>query len=893
MPLSFKFDPNEEHQVSAIEAISGVFEGQMPYEGPPPFTLGLVNVVPNMLDIGDDTILGNVRRIQKSHGLKEDEALDQITETIDGADGPMEVSFQNFSVEMETGTGKTYVYLRTLHELRRRCGFLKFIIVVPSIAVKEGAIATVDALREHFSALYDNPPYEFMEYDSSKISIIRQFAASAELSILLMTVDSFNKAANIIRQRTDKLQGDVPLHLLQQCRPIIIMDEPQNMESDLSILSIASLNPLCTLRYSATHRNPYNLVYRLTPYEAYRLGLVKKVEVAGIEAEHGEQLPFIQVNDIKGNRRSVTAAVQINKANAHGAVDVVKVTLRQDDDLQNLSGLDIYEGYIVEEISANRKTVVFGNGKEVAIGEAFGSPTEPIMEAQIRYTIEEHFRKADRLKKKGIKILSLFFISAVADYTAEDGFVRKTFDRAFKEIAQRYPNWKDVRPEDTRAAYFATKRRKGVEIAEDTSGSTEQDRKAYNLIMKKKATLASLEEPVAFIFSHTALREGWDSPNVFQICTLNRTKSNMKKRQEVGRGVRLAVDSSGSRVRDEQVNVLTVVCNENYEKFVRDLQDETVKDFGLGNEGPRPENARKRRTAHLKKAALLTPEFLELWNRIRPKTRYTVEIDAGLLIQETCDAFKTTVLSTPAIKVNRFEIEVNKEDVYSGRMSVTNKKIGTFSGLERFPSVLDVMLDLLERTAPPIRVTRRTLYEIYKTSNRSAEAARNPQLFAEELVGVVRRKMIALIIDGIKYIPNGEYYDASQFEGEIQSWEGALVATNRSVYDNIVTGSEAERRFAAGLEANDQIKLFIKLPSWFKVGTPLGTYNPDWAVVKESRDEFGKPDGQILYLVRETKGNADEMSLRRAEYLKTLCGKAHFGDALKVDYAVVAAPDEV
>jgi type III restriction enzyme len=582
------------------------------------------------------------------------------------------------------------------------------------------------------------------------------------------------------------------------------------------------------------------------------------------------------------------------KANARGEVNESRVTLRQNDDLQALSGLEIYEGYIVEEISANRQSILFGNQHEVSLDEPFGSPTDSIIESQIRYTIEEHFRKARRLRERNIKILSLFFIPAVADYVADDGFVRTTFDRAFKEIADRYTEWKGIDPATVRAAYFATYRRRGKDVAEDTSGKTENDQRAYNLIMRNKATLASPDEPVAFIFSHTALREGWDSPNVFQICTLNRTRSNLKKRQEVGRGVRLAVDASGDRVHDERVNVLTVVCNDNYERFVKGLQDETIAEFGPGSEGPKPGNARLRGTSRLHKGILMNPDFLELWNRIQPKTRYNVKIDSQKLVSDTVKIFKLKPIPQPRIKVDRAEIVVNeREDEYVGRATSLNKTLGTFAGALRIPNVIDLLLDLLERTTPPIRVTRKTLFQIYKESGRSSEASMNPQLFAEELVGVLRDKLVDQMIDGIKYVPNGDAYLATQFDQEIDSWESALVPVSHSIYDYVVTQSDPERDFALGLDARNDIRLFMKLPGWFSVDTPLGSYNPDWAIVKEPRDAFGNPEGDILYLVRETKGNADPLSLRKAEYLKTLCGKAHFTGALRVDYAVVSSPDEV
>ena len=588
--MEFKFESDQEFQIQAIESITQLFDGQHFVEAQFDFNERSFAFVPNSLEVDNDAILENLKQVQKDNALPLDETLECIEETVPLFDEETKVSFPNFSVEMETGTGKTYVYLRTIMELFRHYGLRKFIIVVPSVAVREGVIKTLEMTQSHLRQLYDNLPYLYYSYDSSKLSDVREFAFSDSVEVFVMTIDSFNKTSNRIYHPTDALQGEVPIHFVQATRPILILDEPQNMVSQLRVKALATLNPLFTLRYSATHRVSYNLVYRLTPIEAYQDGLVKKIEVAGIQQEDDVNQPFVRVNKIQRNKNIFSAQLSVHKLMKDGTVKEQRVTVKPGDDLTKKTNRPEYEGYIVDEINPFGGFLQFVNGVEIEEGGSRGEDKDAIFEAQIRDTIEEHFRKQERLKSSNIKVLSLFFIDKVDNYAQETGIIRQLFKKCFNELKQKYTSWKNIDADLVQASYFAHQRTNSGEIKrtetgeiiyqDSSTGTAEHDVSAYDLIMKEKERLLSFDEPRCFIFSHSALREGWDNPNVFQICTLNQTTSEIKKRQEIGRGVRLAVDQEGNRIYDETVNILTVIPNESYASYVDSLQMELQEEYG-------------------------------------------------------------------------------------------------------------------------------------------------------------------------------------------------------------------------------------------------------------------------------------------------------------------------
>ena len=892
--MEFKFEANQEYQVNAVDAVVDLFEGQPHGKVELTFSLGSgFAASPNRLDLEETALLQNLQTTQEANGLTADAALQCIESEAETAEGKTAVRFPNFSVEMETGTGKTYVYIRTALELFRRYGWRKFIIVVPSVAVREGVMKTLQMTERHFREQFANTPYKFATYDSENLSQVRQFATSASAEFMVMTIDSFNKASNVIRQTTDRLQGETPIHLVQATRPILILDEPQNMESELRVKALAALNPLFALRYSATHKNPYNVVFKLTPYEAYRQGLVKRIEVAGITKENDANQVFMRLEGVSSEKSSFTARIAVHQLLKTGQVKEKVVTVKPGGSLEDKAGREEYAPFVVEEISIADNCVRFANGTEIKTGESRGADKEAIFREQIRYTIEEHFRKQERLKPFGIKVLSLFFIDRVDNYAKEDGIIRQYFREAFNELRQQRPGWETADADKVQAAYFASRRTKeGAVIYEDSkTGESEKDKEAYQLIMQKKEQLLSFEEPVAFIFSHSALREGWDSPNVFQICTLNQSVSEMRKRQEIGRGVRLAVNQKGDRVRDDAVNVLTVIANESYERYVERYQGELDDAYGLGSDKPPVANARKRAVAKLRKEFTLKPEFKQLWERIKHKTRYSVEIDSEALLAEVLPKLDAIKISPPKLRVSKGKLEAGEtDDRFSAiLMAERGRDLAGRSG--GVPNIVHLMGNLMEHTTPPVRLTRRTLLEVFKRTKIQQAALANPHEFATVSVRILKAVLADQLVQGIQYEKDGTWYDMELLEAEIPGWLDHMIACERSPYDHVVWQSQTEKAFAEAMETDERVKAFIKLPSWFTVRTPVGEYNPDWAIVMEQRDEHGeKREAPLLYLVRETKDiglPGSSGSMRDSERRKVKCGEKHFKDALKVDYKPV------
>lgn len=894
--MKFTFDANQEYQITAIEAVADLFTGQ------PRINLEEISsmedvlaAVSNRLDIHDDVILKNLQEVQTRYNISPDKELKFLSEEIETIAGRKAVSFPNFSVEMETGTGKTYVYIRTAMELFQRYGFRKYIVVVPSVAVREGVLKSLAITEQHLREIYHNLPYRYYSYDSANLSRIRQYSLSDSVEIMVMTIDSFNKESNVIRQSTDRLQGETPIHLVQATRPILILDEPQNMESELRIRALAGLNPLFALRYSATHRNPYNVVYRLTPFEAYRQSLVKRIEVASVIKEDDANQVFIRLEEMNSEKNTVTAKLAVHKLMKDGTVKEKTVKVKPGDSLEKKTGRPEYAGFDIDEINPGEGFLRFTNNIELDLGEERGADKEAIFAEQIHYTVEAHMRRQKRLKKDGIKVLSLFFIDRVDNYAQEDGIIRRLFYQAFDELKQNYPDWKNKNAEEVQAAYFSGSRKKDGSVDyRDTGGQSQADVDTYNLIMKDKERLLSFDEPVSFIFSHSALREGWDNPNVFQICTLNQTTSEIKKRQEVGRGIRLCVNQNGQRVHDNQTNILTVVANESYETYVENLQNEIVEDYGLEGAPPKPANARKRKTVKLRKEFTLKPEFKELWERIKHKTRYSVQIDTKQVVKDVSEHLKNVSIEPPRITITKAQVDIDEGDHLTARQMSSTKTAAKLPSKGQLPDILRVMDYLLQNTSPPVRLSRQTLFKIFDKYPRPKDALANPHEFAVQAINTIKDVLAEHLVSGIQYERLNEWYEMSLFEAELEEWEDYLVPAKNSIYDHIAYDSDIERDFVKDLEKRDDVKLFVKLPGWFVVQTPVGEYNPDWAIVMEDRDEHGEPTGKpMLYLVRETKGTTNLNELRPDERRKILCGKKHFKDALGVDYKVVKTVAEI
>ena len=879
--MKLTFESNLAYQQDAIKSITDLFEGQPLEDSVLEFnikeegTLNLINGISNNLILSEEQINENLINVQ----LRND-----ISPSFGGVG---EVGM-HFSIEMETGTGKTYVYLRTIYELNKLYGFKKFVIVVPSVAIREGVLKNLEITHEHFQTLYDNVPVNFQMYDSTKVSTLRGFATTNNIEVLVINIDSFAKDENIINKPNDKLNGQKPVEFIQATHPIVIVDEPQNMETEKRIAAIANLKALCTLRYSATHRNQYNLTYSLNPVKAYDLGLVKQIEVDSIIEENAFNDAFVSVESITATKTKITAKVSIN-SNEKGGVKKKTLTVKVGDDLYKLSNeREIYsDGYIIEEIDAVNQCISISNGNLLYKGDSQGGLTDEVMKFQIRKTIEEHLKKEKRLNKLGIKVLSLFFIDKVVNYRSYDsaGIAAKgKFANWFEEIYQEYiskPAFKELDKfsvEETHNGYFSQDNKGKLK---DTSGETKADDDTYSLIMKDKEKLLGLDNSLRFIFSHSALREGWDNPNVFQICTLNETKSDIKKRQEIGRGLRLAVDQTGKRTYDQNINRLTVIANEAYDDFAKALQKEIEDDCGVSFTG-RIKNKQTRTAIQYRKGFEADPKFLAIWEKLKKKTTYRVDYKTDELITLAAKAIKDLQeIKSPSIRSTKIGITMTGEGVGT---NYVGEKVESYGGYSwKIPDVLGYIQSKTE-------LTRSTIEEILSKSGRIEDIIINPQLFLDLATTAIKRTLYDLMIDGIKYqkIGGSEYemalFEAQELEVYLNDFSFKVSDPSKTIYEEFVLlDSGVESKFAQDCETSEQIKFYFKLPNWFKIPTPIGNYNPDWALVFE--------DDKKIYFVAETKDTGtpevDLSKLSGDEQMKIKCGKAHFGEFDDLEYKVV------
>lgn len=877
--MKLSFESNLDHQLKAIKSITDIFEGQPLEDSLVEFnlneegTLNLINGVRNNLVLSEEQLLANLKRVQMDNELPASKKLDGI----------------HFSIEMETGTGKTYVYLRTIYELNKLYGFKKFVIVVPSVPIREGVLKNLEITHEHLQTLYDNVPLNFQVYDSSKVSSLRGFATTNTIEVLVINIDSFSKDENIINKPNDKLNGQKPLEFIQSTNPVVIVDEPQNMETEKRIAAIENLKGLCTLRYSATHRNRYNLCYSLNPVKAYDLGLVKQIEVDSVMEENAFNDAFVSVESITASKTKVTAKVTIN-SNEKGGVKKKSFTVKVGDDLYELSNeREAYaDGYLIEEIDAVNNCITISNGNMLYKGDIQGGLTEEVMKFQIRKTVEEHLKKEKQLNKLGVKVLSLFFIDKVANYRQYDAVgnpVQGKFAQWFEEIYLEFmakPAFKELDKfpvKDVHNGYFSQDSKGRIK---DTSGETKADDDTYSLIMKDKEKLLGLSNSLRFIFSHSALREGWDNPNVFQICTLNETKSEIKKRQEIGRGLRLAVDQEGKRIYDRNINRLTVIANESYEDFAKSLQQEIEEDCGVSFEG-RVKNKQTRTAIKYRKGFEVDPAFLEIWEKLKKRTTYKVDYKTDDLIAKAVKGLKELPkIHAPSIRSTKVRITMGTTGVdteYAG------DKLESYGGYTwKIPDVLGYIQSKTE-------LTRSTIAQILVQSGRVEDILVNPQLFLDLAIQIIKRILNDLMIDGIKYQKiGGKEYEMSLFESQeleiyLNAFSYKVKDTSKTIYEEYIPlDSNVESQFAKDCESSEQVKFYFKLPNWFKIPTPIGNYNPDWAVVFENENK--------VYFVAETKDTGtpivDIHKLSPDEQMKIKCGKAHFEEFEDLEYRVVS-----
>ena len=965
--MKLHFEPNLDYQLQAVEAVCDLFRGQETCRTE--FTVTLDPADPQMrmafaesdLGIGnrlkllDDELLKNLGDIQLKNGLPPSGSLDS----------------GDFTVEMETGTGKTYVYLRTIFELNRRYGFTKFVIVVPSVAIKEGVYKSLQITEEHFKGLYAGAPFDYFLYDSSKLGQVRNFATSPQIQIMVVTVGAINKKdVNNLYKDSEKTGGEKPIDLIKSTRPIVIVDEPQSVDGGLSgagKTALDAMKPLCTLRYSATHVDKHHMVYRLDAVDAYERKLVKQIEVASATVEDAHNKPYVRLVKVESRRGTISARVELDIQSASG-VKRQEVTVQDGENLDQTSRRAIYADCRIGEIRVEKgnefvELRVPGGEQFLKLGQAWGDVDALAVQCEmIRRTIREHLDKEKRLRPQGIKVLSLFFIDAVdryRRYDADGNPVKGDYALIFEEEyrrAAKLPEYNTLFNEVdlTQAAaevhdgYFSIDKKGGwTDTEENNQGNRDNAERAYNLIMKEKERLLSFETPLKFIFSHSALREGWDNPNIFQICALREMGSERERRQTIGRGLRLCVNQEGQRLHGFEVNTLTVVATESYEQFAENLQKEIETETGirfgivephqfaaiavLGADGQSAplgvdrskalwehlkaaghidakgkvqdslkqvlkdgtltvpdafaaqldqitlvlkklagrlqiKNADERRQVRPRQAVLHGAEFKALWDRIKHKTTYRVQFDNEKLVESCIEAMR----KAPAIPKTR--LQWRKADIAIGKAGVaaTEREGAQTVVLDEGDIELpDLLTDLQDRT----QLTRRTIQRILTGSLRLDDFKRNPQQFIELAADAINRCKRLAVVDGIKYqrLGDGQYYAQELFEQEeLTGYLKNMLDAVKSVYEQVVYDAGTEAAFADDMEKNTAIKLYAKLPGWFTVPTPLGSYNPDWAILVE------KDGAERLYFVVETKSSLFPDDIRDKEGAKIECGKAHF-----------------
>lgn len=855
-----------DYQKQAIDSIVDLFQGEITHHQDD-FSLSdkdSMRVIANELSLSKDDIFNNLKNIQTQNQLSLSDKLDNLY----------------FSVEMETGTGKTFVYLNTIFELYQRYGWRKFIIVVPSVAIREGVLQTLNSTKTYFKDEFDSPIYHYGEYSSQKTNMLKHFATSTHIEILVMNIQSFEKESNIINQQRE---NGVLMELIQATNPIIIIDEPQNISSDKRKNAIDNLNPLFTVGYSATHKEIINKVYSLNPVQAFEQNLVKQIVVNSVISQDKNNA-FIELKEIT-NKSGLKAKILID-VNGEKQLKRKTITVKLGDDLYEKSKQNSnYQGFIITGIDLENQMIKFSNGIEIDAGVNMDCLRDEIMKQQIHYTIKEHLKREKELNKDGIKVLSLFFIDKVENYrTNAQGELGK-FYKWFEEL---YELETKQSASGVHNGYFSQDKKGN---AKNSNGTTKDDNDAYELIMKDKERLLSFDEPVRFIFSHSALKEGWDNPNIFQICTLNETASVIKKRQEIGRGLRLCVNQNGDRIYDEKVNILTVIPNESYEQFANSLQQEYIDDCGIKFEKSHLKNAKNERTVTYRFDAFTDPLFLQIWERIRHKTSYRVQFDSDELIDNASQKIHVMPkIDTPKIEIKKARL------VQSSETGIETQEI--FSQSEHIQTKF-VIPDILKVLQQKTGLTRNTLAQILQQSGRIDEVKSNPQRFIEIVTEIINDELYDLMKNGICYQKLDEVYEQSLFKTYqiyTNQYTFDVSKKDKTIYNGVLDlDSTTEHQFATDCENYDeQVAFYFKLPKKFKIPTPIGNYNPDWAVVINK-------NGEQVYFIAETKNTGDKSiqdgvvvdKLKWEERFKIACAKRFFEINDEVDYQVVQKINEL
>lgn len=935
-----------------------------------------------VLELSDRQILEQLNKVQRANQIRPSEKLE-------GRENGY-----NLTIEMETGVGKTYTYIKTMFELNKHYGWSKFIVVVPSVAIREGVYKSFEMTQEHFAEEYGKK-IRFFIYNSAQLTEIDRFASDNSINVMIINSQAFNakgKDARRIYMKLDEFRSRRPIDIIAKTNPILIIDEPQSVEGKQTKERLKEFRPLLTLRYSATHKSDsiYNMVFRLDAMEAYNRRLVKKIAVKGI-TESGTTATdsYVYLESINLSKSDPTATLQFEVKMASGAPKKKSRIVKIGDNLYDYSGgLEEYRnGFVVKQIDGRDDSVEFLNGIKIFAGDVIGAVDEDqLRRIQIRETILSHIQRESQLFYKGIKVLSLFFIDEVANYREYDaanqpvnGKYAAIFEEEYEDIVggmqlaigeDEYTRYlRAISAVKTHAGYFSVDGKgKMVNSKAGRKETTSDDVSAYELIMKNKEYLLDrdpVRSPVRFIFSHSALREGWDNPNVFQICTLKQSGSDVRKRQEVGRGLRLCVNQNGERMDTNvlgndvhNINILTVIASESYDSFAKGLQtemaeavadrpravtvelfvDKVIKDEH-GNEqvidqdtasaihydmivngyidrkgvltdkyyedkangeikvaeevadsaasvieiidsvydsrSMQPENARSNNVElQVNEEKLSMPEFKALWSRINAKSVYIVDFDTEELIQKAI----ATLNSKLRVSKIHFQVETgamdvikSKEELLSGA-SFVKEETASYGATVAANS--NVKYDLIGKLVDETGLSRKALVAILKGIQQFVfgQFKDNPEEFIVKAAALINDEKATAVIEHITYDVLDDHYGTDVFtDPTIKGRLGVnVMKAKKHLYDHIVYDSTGERDFAAELDTNTNVAVYVKLPDGFYIETPVGHYNPDWAIA------FYEGTVKHIYFVAETKGSMSSMQLRLIEQSKIHCAREHF-----------------
>lgn len=995
MKLQFK---HQKFQADAAKAVVDVFAGQ-PYLTPTylmdrgsdahQLTLEEMSFTgwrnePIVPELSDQVVLEHLNKIQRANQI---------------APSPRLEGRYNLTIEMETGVGKTYTYIKTMYELNRHYGWSKFIVVVPSVAIREGVYKSFQVTQEHFAEEYGKK-IRFFIYNSAQLTEIDRFASDSFINVMIINSQAFNargKDARRIYMKLDEFRSRRPIDIIAKTNPILIIDEPQSVEGKQTKERLKEFNPLFTLRYSATHRSDsiYNMVYRLDAMEAYNKKLVKKIAVKGI-TESGSTATdgYVYLEGINLSKAAPTATIQFDYMGKSGLRKITRkvgIGYNLYDNSGDVTRLEEYKnGFVVKAIDGRDDSLEFLNGVKLYAGDVVGKVTEEqLRRLQIRETILSHIERERQLFYKGIKVLSLFFIDEVAHYKQYDaagqphnGIFADMFEEEYNDILStmqlgigedEYLKYlKSIKAEDTHAGYFSVDKKGHMTDSKlgDKKERTSDDKDAYDLIMKNKELLLDRDpkkSPVRFIFSHSALREGWDNPNVFQICTLKQSSSEVRKRQEVGRGLRLCVNQDGERMDANalgndvhNINVLTVIASESYDSFARGLQsemaeavadrprtvtadlfkgkvlrdvsgneqvvDETlaqaicydliingyvdrkgaltdkffedkankqvkiaeeaadcadsvleILDSVYNDRAMKPENARSNNVElQVAPEKLAMPEFKALWSRINSKSVYVVDFDTQELIQKAIQSLdKDLRVSKIYFKVESGSMEEvkSKESLLEGS-SFSKKKSEMYSQDKQVRANSAVKYDLVGKLVEETSLTRKAIIAILTGIQPAVfnQFRENPEEFIIKASSLINDQKATAIIQHITYHVLDDCYDTDVFtEPTLKGRLGTnAMKADKHLYDHILYDSTNERDFAKDLDVDSHVAVYVKLPDGFYISTPVGRYNPDWAIA------FYEGKVKHIYFVAETKGSMRSMQLRDIEKAKIHCAREHF-----------------